>query len=127
MTPAEQFQFVVDSLRLLAAPAGDQLRALPSFVVATDEIVSTLGDAMLLVPQLERAGRIGAVGSDALRCIGAWLDSMPVDGSLTDPSTLRTHEFWDVGRALARSALLAVNEEVRMPELHQTTWVRAGK
>lgn len=125
MTAAEQYELVVDGLRLLAASGPDQLRALPGFVVVTDEILSTFGDAFLLVPQLERAGLIGDSGGAAIRELDAWLDSMPTDGSLAEASTLESHDFWAQARTLAGRALLSLGEEIRLPSLRQTTWVQS--
>ena len=125
MKPDEQYQLVVESLRLLAVPAIDQLDALPDFVVVTDEIVSTFGDAFLLVPQLERSGLIAAAGGAAIRKLDAWLDSMPTDGSIADASTLASSEFWARTRTLAAQALGALGEVVRPPSLYQTTWLKA--
>lgn len=52
MTLDLQYQMLVDSVRLVAAEAL-QIGALPEYVCV--EIASTLYDACLLVPQLERA------------------------------------------------------------------------
>ena len=123
---AQQYQCLVESLRLVAASSTDQLLMLPAHVVATDEIVSSFGDSMLLLPQLERAGLVKPEGGDALRRVDDWLDSMPSDGSLAETNTLATHEFWEQGRRLATKALQALGEEILKPNLSWITWV-AGK
>lgn len=127
MTSSEQYRFLVESLRLLAAPPAEQLRVLPNFVLASDEIVSTFGDAFLLVPQLERASVITRRAADSIREIDVWMDSMPSDGSLANASTLATHFFWTQARVLAARALQELGEEVCSPSLGQSTWVKAAK
>jgi hypothetical protein len=127
VTPAQQYELLVESLRLMASSPAEQVRALPEFVVVTDEIVSTFGDAMLLMPQLARAGLIKPEANDAIQRVDSWLDSMPMDGSLTDACTLESHEFWRHARTLAAQALDALGVQDRAPTLHQVTWVEGSK
>jgi hypothetical protein len=123
VTPAQQYQSLVESLRLVSASSTDQLQVLPCYVVATEEIVCIFSDSMLLLPQLERAGLVQPEGIYALRRVEEWVDSMPNDGSLTEASTLATHEFGERGRQLATEALKALGEEIRKPALTWMAWV----
>lgn len=123
MTPKQQLQSLIESLQLLAAPAELQLSILPNFVIATDEIATTFGDSYLLVPQLVRHGYIGVDAADQLAKLDSWFVDLPNDGSISDPESLKSHEFWASARILATETLKLLNEELRPPDLSNINWV----
>jgi hypothetical protein len=43
---------------MVAASAEEHVSSLPNFVCLTDDVATMFGDAYLLVPQLQRAGRV---------------------------------------------------------------------
>ncbi len=122
MTPEQKLQTVIESLRLVAAPASVQLSVLPDFVSPTDEIATTFGDAYLLVPQLLRAGLINSKAAECISRLDEWFANMPMDGSIADPETLKNHAFWETARKLAAATLEALVEEVRDPNLSHISW-----
>ena len=126
MTPQDQYKLLLESLRLVAAPASEQLAAVPDFVSVTDEVSTTFGDAVLLLPQLERSGRVSPAGGDAIRRLDAWFDAMPTDGSIADPSSLERHEFWAHARQLAADALGVLGECVLPLAVDGTRWVKGS-
>ena len=120
---------LVESLRLLAADADDQLAILPDFVVATDEVAEDFYNACLLLPQLEEGGMVDGGAGDVIRQVNGMFDSMPTmqHGSLADyAAQLKDHDFWACARVAAKEALLALNKEVVLPQLSHVTWVKAG-
>jgi hypothetical protein len=119
-----QYRMLVESLRLVAAPAPVQIDALPDFVIPTDEIGSSFGDAYLLIPQLERNGLVSAHAHTAIQALEEWFEKMPVDGSIAAPETLFTHSFW--ARELATTALTALHEPIQSPSFDRQTWVRGA-
>jgi hypothetical protein len=123
MTPEQQLRSVVESLRLVAAPAEQQLSVLPGFVSATDEVATTFGDAYLLVAQLVRQGTIGVEAATRLASLDEWFGHMPADGSIAEAESLKSHEFWRTARQLAMDSLRALKEEVREPNLSHLDWV----
>ena len=123
MTPEQQLQSIVESLRLIAAPADLQLSLLPDFVCATDEVATTYGDAFLLVPQLVRAGLINEAAKESLAELDDWFEDMPRNSTISDRSSLRNHEFWETARKLAKNALRSLGEEVRAPDLSHISWI----
>lgn len=125
-----KYEHLVESLRLLAADAEDQLTLLPDFVVPTDEVASEFDNAFLLLPQLEESAIAGENASNVIRQVDSLLDEMPTESEepLSDPSTeLRNSEFWSRARAAARGALLALDEEVTLPKLHHIAWANAQR
>ncbi len=123
MTPDQQLQSVIESLRLVAAPVSVQLSVLPGFVSPTDEVATTFGDAYLLVPQLVRADLIKPEAAERISRLDRWFATMPTDGSVADPATLGNHRFWGTARKLAVAALEALGAEVRPPNLSHISWI----
>jgi hypothetical protein len=123
MEPSQQYDMLVQSLRLVAVSAEEQIASLPDFVSVTDEIVSGYGDAFLLVPQLERAGRIAAEAAGVLRRLDELFGSMPEDEALADAESLAVHPFWAEARLLATEALDKLGEEKRPPDFSATRWI----
>lgn len=123
MSPDDQYRLLVDALRLVAASSEEQLSRLPGFVCVTDEVVTLFADAYLLVPQLERVGKLSPEAARALRRLDDFFESMPEDESLADPASLSSHSFWSRARALASRALEQLGEEERSPDVSGTTWI----
>ena len=82
LTSNQRFRYVVESLRLVAAPAVQQMSVLPDFVSATDEVSTTFGDAYLLVPHLVAEGMIGSEAAALLASLDDWFARMLTDGSI---------------------------------------------
>lgn len=123
LTSNQRFRYVVESLRLVAAPAVQQMSVLPDFVSATDEVSTTFGDAYLPVPQLVAEGMIGSEAAALLASLDDWFDRMPTDGSICGNESLGTHEFWETARRFANAALRSLGEEAGKPELSHIGWV----
>jgi hypothetical protein len=122
MTPRDQYELLLESLRLVAAPADQQLSSLPDFVVATDEVVSTFGDAFLLVQQLQQAGLVSPEVATRLQELDQHFASMPGD-EVAEPESLASHVFWTRARLIASDALAALLEDKKPPVFRRTTWV----
>lgn len=123
MTLDQQYSALVESLRLVAAPADLQVCILPDFVSVTDEVSTTFGDAFLLLPQLECAGRVSARASAAVKELDSWFAGMPTDGSIAPAESLAAHDFWRSARELAATALEGLGEDVKPPDLTHINWV----
>ena len=124
MTPEQQLHYIIESLRLVAAPAELQISVLPDFVSPTDEVSTTFGDAYLLVPNLVRLDLIRKDAAGRLADLDAWFEKMPTDGSICETESLKTHEFWQIARNLANDALLALEQEFRKPDLSFIGWIQ---
>lgn len=124
MTPNDQYNLLVDSVLLVAATADEQVSLFPEFVVVTDEIATTFGDASLLVPQLKRARLVSTEAAEALRELDDHFERMPDDDRLADPASLRDHPFWEEARRLATEAIAKLGEQKRALQLSGITWVR---
>lgn len=124
MTPKDQYDVLVDSVLLVAASAAEQVSALPDFVVVTDEVATMFGDAMLLAPQVERAGLVSSDAATSLRELDQHLERISDDDRLADPASLRDHPFWEEARRLATAALARLGEAKRPPTFPGTSWVR---
>jgi len=118
-----QYEMLVDSLRLAAASAKEQVEALPEFVSVTDEVGTTFGNAYLFVPQLVEVGRVSTRAAIALKRLDDFFEAMPKDGSIAPDETLRNHPFWAEARRLAAEALEALGEEKRPPNLEGVAYV----
>ena len=125
MNPQEQFDMLLDGLRLLAAAPDEQVRALPEFVCVTDEVLNNFSDAYLLVGQLRRAGLVDDQAAVALKRLDDHLERLPSDPTLAETASLSTHPFWAEARALASSALSAMGESTRPPVLRRTRYLKA--
>ena len=123
LTSNQRFRYVVESLRLVAAPAVQQMSVLPDFVSATDEVSTTFGDAYLLVPHLVAEGMIGSEAAALLASLDDWFARMLTDGSICGEDSLGTHEFWETARRLANAALRSLGEEAGKPDLSHIGWV----
>jgi hypothetical protein len=124
VTPADQYQLLVASLRLVAAPPEAQVSALPDFVCLTCEISTIFRDACLLVPELERAKLVTADASAALRRLDDFLGEMPAEAEISNVEMLRSHWYWAEARRRAAEALVKLGEDERPPELPYITWVQ---
>lgn len=62
-----------ETLKLLALPAGEQVAALPPYVVVPDELAFTFDDAYLHVPLLHERGDLSATTKESLDAIDALL------------------------------------------------------
>jgi len=117
MTPRQQYDSLVESLRLVAAPYDEQVAAVPAFADLADEVATTFGDAYLLVPQLVRRGFVSEGAAGAIKRLDDWFCEMPRDGSVAGNNSLRYSPFWSAARVLACEALAALKEEMRPPDL----------
>jgi len=124
MTPQQQYQILVQSLRLVAAPKDQQIAALPSFVFPTDEVATSFGDAFLLVSQLAEGGFITREAVEALTDLDRWFSSMPKDGSVAEVDSLESHNFWQTARELASNALAKLGEEKSPLDLSHIYWTQ---
>lgn len=122
MSQEQQYSILVQSLRLVAASPQDQRAAMPDFVSVTDEVATTFGDAFLLVPQLERVGRVGDRCTTYMRRLDAHLGAMPHE-EVADPASLDDHPFWAEARRLAREALASLGEAVSLLDLRHLAWL----
>ena len=123
-------QQVVDSLRLAALPAEEQIAALPDFVDVPAEVALLYDDAFRLVPQIREAGLITDEQEESL----VRLDRLHRDmGIATDKDWLwtvdamRSDERWARSRRLAAEALAALGREAGTPRFEGTTWVSASE
>ncbi len=124
MNPEQQYKSLVESLRLVAAPKEQQVSALPDFVVVTDEVAMTFGDAFLLAPQLVRGGLVTDEAFQALARLDEWLERMPTDGSISSLHSLENHPFWRRSRELATNALFQLKESLGPPDLSHIFWTQ---
>lgn len=117
----QYYRQLVGSLQLLAADADDQLAFLPDFVVATDEVAGDFLDVFHLLWELEEGGVVERSAGDVIRQVKELLDSqrptIPPGPVEHYAARLRNDDFWVRARAAAKEALLALNEQVVLPEL----------
>ena len=116
---------LVEAARLLAADYKDQVAALPSFVHVPDELLSEYAEAFLLAPQVLDAG---LVTSDQF-AIAEHLDracaAMHVDEVYDDALAAVQHDpAWQDLRRKARELLVALGEDLRLPDLSHAVYVR---
>jgi hypothetical protein len=121
-------QRLIDSLRALAAPVDIQLAHFPGLVGKGDELARDFDDAFMLIrdcPQLLLTG----AQLDALLEIEAALSA--ISGSrhaeLWTDAALRESPRWDVVRALARAALVALDVPVPDAGQIQAIYVRGDE
>ncbi|GAB7042777.1 MULTISPECIES: hypothetical protein [Catenuloplanes] len=79
-----------------------------------DELALELGEAALLMDQLEDAGWVSEADAALVRRIGALLDAM--GGALWDPGVLATAPEWAAVRAAARRFIFRTEGVVRVPQ-----------
>ncbi len=115
---------LVDGLRLLAAPAREQIAALPDYVIVTHEVISAFSNAYLLVPQLQGSGHLDAPAVLALEKVDAHIEAAPPDDDLEENESLETHPFWAEARRLAADALRQLGQPVGPLELRSVSFVK---
>ena len=123
MSTIIQYKILVESLKLIAIPYEKQIKVLPNFVNAIDEIISTFYDSFLLLPQIIEEDLISKKAIAAiLRCFN-WIDLLSrKEGCLTTES-LKTDDSWEKVRNLAKKALEEMKVEVTIPDLSHIQWV----
>lgn len=121
-----QYRLLVESLRLVAAQPSVQLRLIPEFAIAGDEIATTFDDAYLLLPQLEGAGEVGRDAAGWIRKLDAWFEGLCGNEALGQSSWVAEDPFWEEARRLAGQALLELHEPLAEPVLAHISWQPAG-
>jgi hypothetical protein len=121
---------VVDSLRLAALPAEQQIAVLPDFVHVPQEVSLLYDDALMLVPWIREAGLITDEQEEALARLRRLHIEMAaaIDNDLLwTVEAMRSDERWEQGRGLATEALAALGRDLGRPSLGDTTWVSASE
>jgi hypothetical protein len=121
---------VVDSLRLAALPAEEQIAALPDFVHVPDEVALLYNDAFRLVPQIREAGLITDEQQGSLVRLNRHYERMSNatdKDSLWTVEAMQSDERWEKSRRLAAEALAALGRDAGTPRFEGTTWVSASE
>lgn len=107
---------LIEAVHLLALSAEGQLRALPSYVVVTDELALTFGD------QYDVSVPSGAFG-EILSRINQRFDEADPGDPFWRQEALFSDPRWQEIREMARSALELVGITPRAPDLGFITFV----
>jgi len=67
--PIEKFNWLIQSLMLVAAPYHDQVDSMPAFGAVSDEFALIFDDCLCFLPELMAAGRISEHQAAQLRKI----------------------------------------------------------
>jgi hypothetical protein len=111
------FELLIESLRVVAAPAELQSRMYPAFACPAVEVSTTFGEAYLFTPQLVRKGLISIDAQDRLLELDNWFATLPtMDDSIISNESLRLHPFWEHARLIAIEVLKILDQEVRAPK-----------
>jgi hypothetical protein len=106
-----QFNLLVDSLKLLSSCYEDQKKSLPDFVNIKDEVISSFEDAFLLMPQLIEKDYVTKKSIiSIIRCYN-WMELVNRDETIADKESFINHDKWQKIRYLARKALEDINDE----------------
>ncbi len=130
---------MVDALRLLALPAGEQLTALPSFVEVPDELALAFDEAYRLTTGDEPAWTPNPEQLHALRDIDTVLEEMsrPPAGLLAwtpeslavsawTVEALHTDHRWALVRSRAQRALRLLGARPGRPDPHGVIYAGEG-
>lgn len=114
---------LVESLRLLAAPASVQRDSFPDWVAIPDEIALTFSDTYDVAP----IGELPDQARAALEQIAERLERMwGEEGSdIWDERALRSSTSWQDLRQLASLALRELDQPYRRPQLSSARYVRS--
>jgi len=96
---------LIQSLQLLAASYGNQVKALPAFVNVPDEVALTFDEALLLARPLVKEGLITTAQQAELGQLDILLEQMSDDKSLWTLTALQASPEWEHVRHLADNIL----------------------
>ena len=115
-SPQRYYDFLVESLRLIAASAAVQKASVDEDALVMDDITMTFAMAYPYVGQLARDGFLSHEALKTLAPIHDWI-WLDVEADVYFPESLSRHPHWANGRRLAARALNLMREEVRPPKL----------
>jgi hypothetical protein len=99
------YKSMIYALKLSAASYDEQIKCMPSFVIVTDEISTTFGEAFLLAEQLLEAGIIDEKIYRKLNDLDNWFSINDENEDLVSLKSLRDSSYWQRVRYMAKSIL----------------------
>lgn len=116
----EEFAYhqLVETLRLLALSAAEQVAALPDYVYVSDELALSFDDAYRMVAALEDKGRLAPGSRKVLDAIDGSFTTLTADGAgAWNEEALASDPRWQQVRRLALDALVRLGERPGPPTL----------
>lgn len=123
MNIKEQYQTLVESLRLLAASYSTQLKVLPPYVDLIDEVVGTFEEAFYLTPEMILQDLISKEGAAYLIKLFVLIDFASRNEDLFTNDALRDDKRWMEIRSLAQDILKLLGEINATPDLKHIIWI----
>lgn len=119
-TPSELFNRLIETLRLLAASADDQIAAFPDTVSVPDEIVETFELSAAFLPKLVDAGIADQPLQDGIAQLDREFSEMSsaTDKAIWTTQSLAQGGHWHQIRVCARAVLMSQKLEIRPPNLY---------
>lgn len=122
-SPQNFYRMMVETLRLLAAPAEMQITLFPEYVDIPGEIAQLSDDLCYLLGQIRDAGLISAEQAAEFRAISDLFSEMPDDGpgNLWTTDAMKGAPEWTSLRERSRLLLADLGARWCMPQLY---WFR---
>ena len=122
MLSKDIYNYLVQSLRLVASPHHIQISSMPDYVNVTDEIVLIYNEAYIMLPQINKL--ISPHIFKMLDELDKLFEDMSNDKSLWNIKCLEENEFWIKSRELGHKALVELNEKYTKPNLDFILWIK---
>lgn len=106
----------LETLRLIAAEAGQQKDRLPDYVSIPDDIATTFGDMLAIYPKPALERRVSAEFSKKIDELSDAFDAIQAEGEeIWTDQALMSHPKWQRTREIARAALSDLDAIFELP------------
>lgn len=105
------YKNLLDALRLVAAPADEQIRSLPGYPKAAEEIALIFSDAYISVPQLMVHNRLSEEVSLQLEELDGQFEAIAEDKRIWTNEQLEKAPEWKAIREMAGRILKEIKPE----------------
>ena len=126
MNPEEQYETLIESLKLLAATYETQVSVLPDFVDLVFEVVDTYENAFFLLPTIIRNDFLSKENIASLISLYFRVFSVYSNDDLCTLVEFRNNERWNEVRQYAIDILKSLNISNSSPNLDHITWVKGN-
>lgn len=127
MENKDQYNQLIQSLRLVEVSPDIQIRLLPQFVNIADEIALVYDDAFLIASELKERNIISSDTFKILTELNELFEKMSIDKSLWSVEMLRTNIDWERTRKIAGQVLKELHEPLDKPNLDFIVWIKKDR
>ncbi|QJB35679.1 hypothetical protein HF329_32025 [Chitinophaga oryzae] len=118
-----EYNALINSLRLLVLPFDEQKSCLPSFADVKDEVLNIFFEAFLRIPPIVEKGIIPYNAIASILRLNNEITLIELDESLKSLAAFIDSKEWNHIRKLADIALTELGEKNTPPDLEFISWI----